>query len=397
MSRFKFNNKQNTQPSITESTTEHVALSGWRYELPNHSNLPITLTDAFMGYGQGGYIPFGYTGSDMLFPQMVEQSIYEASPAHNACIRLVVKSAIGKGFDLLTDTTEGKLDAEKFKSKNKLRKLLKEITQDYRLHNRINIKVTKASNGTLSFERVSPAKIAYNNDLTKFYFCNDFSAGMTVTPIDVYTVGCKPGTYMIQFDGTIDKYAPYPAPEWISGFPAIKINSKIPEFHERNMEESINAGLVITTFQKFKNDKDKSAWLNGLRSKKGMKGVGSTILLTADSKDSAPDVKQLDANKNEGLFKELRESTIDDICMAHNVNPVLIGVKTPGALGANQEAQHAYNLLYSVVIEDVIEHIEWVINELISMSDIKGVVFKLVENRIWSVEQEQKFNKLTIE
>lgn len=365
-----------------EEDIKTESFSGWRVNMPKNINLPqIQNTNKRLGL-----IPFGYTGSDMLFPQVIEQSEYEAVPSHTSCLNLAIKSAIGAGYifeNYEKLSTEDKLNISIFEENIKLKKFVKQITKDFRLHNRINIMVTKKSNGKLVFERISPAKVGYNTDKSKYFVSNDFLMGAPTYTYDAYENGCKPGVYMIDFDGISDKYAPYPVPEWLSGLKQIKLNSIIPDFHEANMENSVNVGLVIKKPTAFK-DNEKSSWLRDLFGRKGVDKTGQVLVFSAPSKEMLPDIQQLEVAKNDEMFKVLRESTIDDICMAHSVNPILIGVKTPGSLGANEETITNYNLFYTVVVVDIIEHIEDTINKLIFMSNM-NVKFKLKENKIYTV------------
>ena len=357
------------------------SFSGYRLEIPSDSNLPVI----FNNYGINGMVPFGYDGSSMTFPLIVEQSIYESAPSHANCIKLAVLSTIGGGFDFGDDSNKTLLerkDIEVFKKSfgTNFRTFLRAITQDFRLHNRINIKVVKKSNGMLFYERISPSKIGYNKDKTKYYYSEDFMTYNYNKIYDKYEEGCIPGEYMLDFDGVVDKYEPYPAPEWISGFKHININSKIPGFHEANMENSINPTLIIKRPVEFKTMAEKTKWFKDLFSRKGEKQTGTTMLFSANSIEQLPIVEQLSANDNDKLFEVLRNSTIDDICMAHNINPVLIGVKTPGSLGANQEMEIAWELFYNIVVLDMREHIIDTIENLLSYSDIVSE-FNLIEKR----------------
>lgn len=380
--KFKGSKTKNEPNKNTEENTTSQAFSGWRLETPNYSNLPI-INNVYL---RDGMIPFGYTGSDMYFPSLIEQSIYEAAPSHHTCIKLAVKSAIGAGYEFSgydKYTLDDKLKYTTFEKTLRLNKFLKEITKDFRLHNRINLFVTKHTNGKLSFERINPAKIGYNKSKTKFYYSEDFISGVATSVYDRYENGCAPGKYILEFDGTTDKYAPYPAPEWISGFPYIKLNSKIPTFHEGNMENSINVNLVIKKPSLFKDNAERLAWFKELFSRRGADKTGSTLVFSAPSKEQLPEVEQLQANDNGDLFKELRESTINDICMSHGINPILIGISIAGSLGANQEAQFQYEQFYKTEVVDIIEHIEYVINELLTMSNLNGT-FTLIENKIFT-------------
>lgn len=392
MKIFGFNiNKSTKTPENTVENTQQT-FSGWRFNLPRDPNLPIV----YNSYRRDSLIPFGFDGTTMGFPLSVEQSIYESAPAHSACIKLAVNSAISMGYEFVDYESlpaKDKIAIQTFKVSTNLSKFIKEITTDYRLHNRINIMVIK-SNNSLTFKRISPAKIGYNYDKTKYFFSNDYASTSFTSVYDKYDITKPDGVYMLDFDGMVDKYDPYPAPEWLSGFKHIKINAAIPDFHDANMVNSINPSMVIKVPKEFKGD-EKQKWFKELFKQKGVKETGNVMVFSGAQKDLLPEVQQLSANDNDKLFKELRESTIDDICMAHNVNPVLIGVKTPGSLGANQESELAWKIFNDLVVTDLRNHIEESINTLLMYSGIT-VPFKINKNE-WMTFSNNDLKKITIE
>lgn len=374
-----------------EEKYSNETFSGWRVEMPKNIGIPQVYNNI-----PTGMIPFGFTGSDMLYPQIIEQSIYEAANAHKSCITLAVESTIGAGYiieDYNKKSVEDKLAVTLFEEINELDKLIIQITNDYRLHNRINILITKCNKGKLTFKRISPAKVAYNFHKTIYYVSSDFYRGSVIKEYKKYENGCEPGEYILDFDGISDKYEPYPVPNWISAIKQIKLGSLIPSFHEANMENSVNPGLLIFKPTEFKDNVDKMKWYSDLRSAKGVDKTGNVMVFSAKAKELLPVVEQLEVSKNDDMFMNLRDSTIDDICMAHNINSILIGVRTAGSLGANQEAVIFYDLFYKTVVVHMKNHIEKTINKLFRMSNINAKLI-LNENKLWSSSdtKEDNFN-----
>lgn len=365
---INFSNRNIGSDSVVESQDDleekSLALSGQVYKIPNGSNLPTVdnWTD------KSGLIPFGYTGSDMLLPLLIEQSIYEA-PAHKSCIKLKVASSIGTGYEFVNydesdvEQRMEKIHFEDLVIKGGINKFLNEITRDYALHNRINIKVIKRSGMTV-FERMNPSTIGYNKDKSMYYYSRNFSSGKIEREFKRYG-GQAEGVYLMDFDGTEDKYSPYAVPEWMAILPYIKINSMIPKFHEANMENSVGINLVIRRPSLFSSASEKNKYKNSLSSNRGVSGTGNFVIFSGNGMENVAEVQQLSPNQNDKLFQELRSSSIDDICMGHNVNPILIGVKTPGSLGANNEFDTAYNIFYNIEVEPIREHIEYVMNSLL--------------------------------
>lgn len=346
-----------------DSQYKEVAMSGQTLEIPYKSNLPTVVNWT----SQQGLIRLGY-GSDMQLPLLIEQSIFMA-PSHKSCIKLKVSSAVGAGFEWLlnSDTDlQNKIQRTNFENivlQGGIKWFIPAITNDFVLHNRICLKVTKSSS-FIQYERVNPSMVGYNLDRTKFYISKNFEQGGTSQTLEIYN-GQKEGVFMVEYDGNADKYHPYAVPEWLSIMPNIKINSQIPEFHEANMENSVGISLVFRKPTPFENEEQRNEYRQAITRERGVKGTGNFIVLSGMGMENVTEVQQLQPNQNDKLFEQLRNSTIDDICMGHNVNPVLIGVKTPGSLGANQEFDVAYSLFYAVEVVPIVEHIEFVLNDLL--------------------------------
>lgn len=370
--------------SSEERMDANLPMSGWRYKIPKNANLPIVNNGL-----KSGFIPLSYSGEgsgqQFLLPQLIEQAYY-MSNVHKSCIKLKVSSVVGAGyyFDGYDENNiKDKIKITDFKTvsfEGGFKNFVRAITKDYFQHNRICVRVKCIGKGLRIYERITPAMVGYNKEKSLYYYSEDFNT-RGVTNVYPKFTGQREGVYMITFDGEVDKYAPYAVPDWLSAFPNININSQIPEFHEANMENSIGANLVIRRPKEFVSQKEKEKYYDTLRANKGVRGTGNFILLSGNGMEEVAEVQQLSANQNDKLFHQLRSNTIDDICMAHGVNPVNIGVRTPGSLGANQEAEFAYNLFYSVEVVPAIEHIEECLNYFVKLEGIPYRLF-LEENKV---------------
>lgn len=384
LDRFRRQPKNIEKLDEEEIMEANLPMSGWRYKIPNSSNLPIVNSGL-----KSGLIPLSYqgegAGSQMLLPQLIEQAYY-MSNVHKSCIKLKISSTVGAGYyfdGYNEENIKDKIKISEFETvtfEGGFKNFVRSITKDYFQHNRICVRVTCMGNGLRIYERITPAMVGYNKDKSSYYYSEDFNT-RGVTNVYPKFTGQRKGIFMITFDGEVDKYTPYAVPDWLSAFPNIKINSQIPEFHESNMENSIGANLVIRRPKEFVSRKEKEQYYDTLRANKGVRGTGNFIVLSGNGMEEVAEVQQLQANQNDKLFDQLRSNTIDDICMAHGVNPVNIGVRTPGSLGANQEAEFAYNLFYSVEVVPAIEHIENCLNYFVKL---EGVPYRLSleENKV---------------
>lgn len=382
-----FNKNNKKQENIQVETSSH-AFSGYRYEMPKDS--PVVIN-----YNNRGtnFVSFGNDGYTHNYPSLIQQSFYENS-THARCINIVCDLAYSGGwqFDEYDELNVlSKKDLKSFEKANNLSNMIKDMIYYYRLHNRINIKVTKSNNGKLSFKVIDPACIAYNFDKSIFTYSIDFINGSQKKEFKVYNEGCAPGEYMIEYDGRADKYYPYPAPKWISAIKSINIGAAIPDFHIANLDNSVNPSLVVKKLTGKETIEERNQFVNQLRKGKGKEKTGHIIYLTYKNPENEPKIEQLQPNKNDELFKELRESSISDICIAHGINEIIIGIQTPGSLGSGREMELHYNLMKLSIVDEIIGHINYVVNDLMLMCNLPANFTLNTSKDILPAEKETAF------
>lgn len=365
------------------------AFSGYRFELPDQSPMVINYNT-----NKNGFIALGSDGFVHNYPALIQQSIYE-NVTHSRCIAIVCDLAYSGGWefeDYENLDVISKKDLKAFERTNNLSSLVKDIIYYYRLHNRVNIKVIKGNNGKLAFKIIDPATVAYNSDKSVFTVSSDFVNGAPRKEFKRYEEGCSPGEYIIEYDGRADKYYPYPVPKWIAGMKSINIGAQIPDFHLANLENSINPGLIISRVIGNETQEDKNRYLKQFKRMKGAKETGHAVYVTAKNEENLPKFTQLESNNNDTLFKELRESSINDVCIAHGINETIIGVQTPGSLGAGRELQLHYNIMKLSIIDEIINHVNFVVNDLMFICNLPSTFILNESENILPEEKGQSFS-----
>lgn len=106
--------------------------------------LPVGKGDLSLPYVNGRYATNMWTrfGSDNLYPQLLNQ-MYFSSPLHGAIVDYKTNAVIGGGFALATDklTTPEKLQLYMFERKTKLKHIVKAVTRQLIVHNRVYFKL----------------------------------------------------------------------------------------------------------------------------------------------------------------------------------------------------------------------------------------------------------------
>lgn len=331
------------------------------------------------GVGSDNYIQFG---SDNRFPQLIDQMYYQ-SPLHSSIIDFQVNSSIGGGFHIesFANKTGTMIVEEKaFLKKIKAPKLLRGIALDLKMHRRVHLLVYKANQKVVKIERVHPAKVRYNKNQTKFWVSDNW---LSFTDIEVYKeYDFAPSEKEeIQMYSYIDlESSPgqdvYPLDKTISVFNWCYLDGQSANLQKDNIQRSIFGNIVIRRPNKFKNTEEFDIFKRGIETKEGE--VVPVLLLSADGKENLPEVDSFPANQNDKAFEGMDKRIDDKICQAHSINPSIMGIERPGALGSGSDIKESYPIWVKNVVQPFRDQIEEVMDDVLFLFSMKGT-FKLNE------------------
>ena len=176
----------------------------------------------------------------------------------------------------------------------------------------------------------------------------------------------------------------YPLPEWWSnnkgkggGRKWMEIEELIGDFHFHNINKGFLQNILINVVgdpdapipedeAKKAADKPYTTVEKDFQKYLDKRFAGAegdkALVMWAESKEQFADIKPFPSNTNHDLFQTLQTLSTENICIAWQVPPVLIGVKTSGTLSKDDIA-NAIKLMISSV-EDDQNFLEEVYNEL---------------------------------
>jgi hypothetical protein len=338
-----------------------------------------------------------YFGGDNLFPSLLNQ-MYYTSPLHSSIVDFTVNAVCGGGFEITgTDTAKSKVDAQVWVQRNKVAKLLRVVTRDYKLHDRVHLLLKfNASGKFLTMTRVEPASIRYRMDGLKEY-SSDWSTGRNRRTIESYhpaKIGqCEEMLYTFQTLGAGQDI--YPIPAYSSALNWVFLDGEQSFFHKSNIQNSIFPSMVVRRPKRFQSKKEMEDFKEGLQAKKGAKNAGAVQVLTGDGMENVPEVVFPSANNNDKLFEGTARELKDNICFAHGINPSIMGIKVAGSLGNAQELEMSYSIYEKNIVNPFREEIQEMFNELMQICSIEGVFevkqFKIIGDTV--VEEQANKNK----
>ena len=131
---------------------------------------------------------------------------------------------------------------------------------------------------------------------------------------------------------------------------------------------------------------------------KGAENAGKPVAFFAESKDRLPQLVTIPTNSNDNLFKEASELVTEQICFAHTIDPILLGVRTTGSLGNGSDIKQAYIIFEKNVIMPLRRRVENIINTLFKLKKIDAEFiitnYQIINETITEVEENEVVSAL---
>jgi hypothetical protein len=125
---------------------------------------------------------------------------------------------------------------------------------------------------------------------------------------------------------------------------------------------------------------------------KGAANAGKAVAFFANSQDQLPKIEALPNNGNDSLFQEASQLNTEQICFAHTIDPILMGVRTTGSLGGGADIKQAYVIFEKNVVMELRSCIQHIFNELLTIAKIPAEFtinnFQIINESIVELEAE---------
>jgi hypothetical protein len=346
-------------------------------------------------YQVAGYVPYG---SDNLFPETLNQ-LYYMSPLHGAIVDFKVNAAIGAGYELKTDklTPDEKLALYTFEKKMKLSKSVKGVTKQLVMHHRVYFKLYFDEKGKVkTIENVSPEKVRINNKKNCYYLCDDWSSRIDVEPVTPYhplnTDKCQLWAYELPSIG--QDY--YPLPQYSSALNFAFLSGELSYFAKSNIQNSIFPSFAMLFPKRPQSEEEKKVLRDTIDRMKGAANAGKGVAFFANSQDQLPKIESIPVNQNDKLFQEASALNTEQICFAHTIDPILMGVRTTGSLGGGADIKQAYVIFEKNVVIPLREQVTEIFQELLNVCRLTATFnirnFQIINETI--VERDEKILKV---
>jgi uncharacterized protein YlaI len=346
-------------------------------------------------YQIAGYVPFG---QDNLYPEILNQ-IYFTSPLHGAIVDFKVNATIGAGYELKTDklTPEEKLALYTWEKKMKLSKSVKAVTKQLVMHHRVYFKLYFDEKGKVkTIENVSPEKVRINNRKDRYYLCDDWASRIDVEEVKPYHPLCQDKCQLWAYELPSIGQDYYPLPQYSSALNFAFLSGELSYFAKSNIQNSIFPSFAMLFPKRPQSEEEKKVLRDTIDRMKGAANAGKGVAFFANSQDQLPKIESIPTNQNDKLFQEASGLNTEQICFAHTIDPILLGVRTAGSLGNGSDIKQAYIIFEKNVVIPLREQVAEIFQELLNVCRLSAEFnirnFQIINDAI--VERDEKILKV---
>jgi len=343
-------------------------------------------------YTTQGYVRFG---DDNLYPQYLNQ-MYFMSPLHGSVVDFKTNAAIGGGysFDESKLTDMEKVVLYSFGKKIGLKGTIKAITKDIILHDRCYFHVELKAGKVFNVYRIAPEKVRINQTKTIYAVNEDWEYGLQIKTYLPYHPEHKDGCYLLAYEGQSVGQDYYPLPQYTSALNFAFLSGELSYLQKSNIQNSIFPSFAMMFPKKPQDPEEMQLIKDTVNKLKGAENSGKAVAFFANNKESLPDLVNVPTNSNDELFKGVSELNTEQICFAHTIDPILLGVRTTGSLGSGSDIKQAYVIFEKNTIIPLRETVADVFNQLLKVVGINTHIeitnYQIVNETITDVEDEGK-------
>jgi len=357
----------------------------------------LSLPTVWSRYLRNGFIPFG---DDNLYPQLLNQ-MYYTSPLHGSIVDFKVQASIGGGYDI---------DFSKLTAVEKVRfytisqwlnldKMVNTVASELVIHDRVYFFVKLVKGEVKGLEFVGSEKIRTNADKSVYFYSEDYLNSTKALEYKPYSKDCKEGKYILCFENCKAGQDIYPIPRYSSALNFAFLSGELSYLAKANIQNSVFPSFAMM-FPKKPQSREEMDEIQGTVNKlKGAENAGKAVGFFANGKENLPELVSVPTNQNDKLFIEASALNTEQICFAHTIDPILMGVRTSGSLGNGSDIKQSYIIFEKNVIIPLRMRIMEIFNDIFKLCgiDVKIEIrnYQIINDAIVEVEKNETVIALT--
>jgi capsid portal protein len=304
---------------------------------------PSQVPDCYDFRGSQEFIKWG---EDNKFPVYLFDNYLKNSNLQSAVNTLtdyIVGEGIDTDFDRIND--EGQTLGE----------TLAKSVFDYILFGGFCLEGIRNSKGEIvRLNYINIQNVRVNEELTTAYLSNNWNQWnrKALYTLPLYSAEEPQDHFIFYYRGNITRNI-NPVPIYVSSLKSIEILNQTRNFHLHNLQNNFTGSVLVA----LNNTSIKSSELREIKAQlegeyTGTDNAGKVLIVNNTNADGKIEVSRLSSDNAGDLYKNLADSSIDDIFVAFRMNPILVG-KNVATGFSKQEFQQAYSLFNATVITPI--------------------------------------------
>ena len=308
-------------------------------------------------------------GNDNKYPDFLLDQ-FEGSSLNNAIIIRKLSEIVGKGLYSELNVRGINKFIEKCNVLNEsLNDIFYKCVRDFIIFGGFSIQVvyTKATGKIAEIYYKDISKLRFTPDQDKIKEAKNWGLQRVSTLThDIYNPLDPTGRKIFYYRGNLTRDV-YPKPQYCGALSAIQADILISDFWLSQIQNGLYPGLHID----FKNGNPapevKDALERDLQAKFGGNANAGRMFITfSDTQNPGPTINPIPQPDLDKQFVVLNDSIQSKIFQGHGLPPVLLGVPTPGKLGATNEVVQAAQQFRNNTVEPLQATLVNVFNNLLS-------------------------------
>lgn len=375
------------QASARSTNTDYLTFSS-PFQKIGHENLSLPYINDQLT-GMSGWVRFGREND---FPQKVNQ-MYYTSPINGAIIDFKTNATVGGGYTVkpLTDSFADKAKALVFDRRFNISRLIKPLTRDLIMHSCAYMKLIFSEDGRLlKFTRIPREHVRNSKDKKLYFISPDWTTQQEIVPIRKFNGVNVEREHILCFEEDSVGQDTYSIAPYTSCLNWCFLDGEMSFLHKSNIQNSIYSSFVLMFPKKPSGEREKNAIKQTIEGAKGAGNAGRVLALFANKPEQMPKIEPIPVNQNDKLFEQTDERIDAQVCKAHVIDPILMGIRVAGKLGSGTDIKQAYVIFEKNTIIPIREQVERIFNQLLQISGTPAVFtvnnFQIINETITQTE-----------
>jgi capsid portal protein len=260
------------------------------------------------------------------------------------------------------------------------------------LHSRVYFKLCFNEKGKLTkIDNLSPEKLRRSRDGKTYFICEDWASRIDVLEITPYHPLNKEYEQLFIYELPCIGQDYYPIPQYSSALNFAFLSGELSYLAKSNIQNAVFPSFAMMFPKRPQSEEEKNVLRRTIDKLKGAENAGKAVAFFANSAEQMPKIESLPTNSNDKLFQEASGLNTEQICFAHTIDPILMGVRTTGSLGSGSDIKQAYVIFEKNVVKPLREIVQDIFNELLHIAKVEGELvinnFQIINETIVEVEE----------